>query len=181
MDIVSVLSLFAGAVSLTALVLLLKLRSTQLELERTQRRMARLDELADGIARETSELPALRSADRLRRYDTPVPAFDSGKFETVGLEFNTEDVIEEIPFKPAALVEDDDFAAPRLGGVDDDFAAPRMGSVADDIPPRLVPQRPRRDTPVTTPHGFAPRNTDSLVAVGSIQVRSDEIDRIPED
>ena len=135
----------------TSLVLLARLRETERVLERTQSRMARLDEVADGLA--DLEYAATHEEARTR-LDTPVTesSRESGQFAAIGLQFDTEDVF------------DDEL----------DFAPPQMASkVTGDR--RQKPSRVRHKTPAGSPKTFAPRSADSVVEVGSIQVRSDEL------
>ena len=164
--------LIALIATTTSLLLFGKLRATERELERTRSRMARLDEVANGLAdleyattREEPRTEELRPQEprvekpqlqepRRRRLDTPVTltAQDSGQFAAIGLQFDTEDVFEDEP----------------------DFAPPQMASEpAEDR--RQKPSRPRHQTPTGSPKTFAPRSTNSVVEVGSIQVRSDEL------
>lgn len=152
--------------------LLVRLRTTRLELERTQRRMARLDELADNFAElETDAIERTRAAaedfeeldeeeliELVEKYPEPefvmsVPA--AAEFET-GLQFDSESMF------------------------DDDFAPPGM-AVSAHNPRRQKPSRRHYKTPVGSPRNNTPRSMESIVAVGSIQVRSDEISRQPED
>jgi len=157
----TILLLLFSIVTGISLVLFRRLRRTERELERSRLRMARLDEIADDLANRESDprwstWPPPAELDRPRQ-DTPADLrHDSGRFEAAGLQFDTEDTF------------------------DDDFAAPQMAAeTSSDRQQR--PSRPHHRTPVGSPRTFAPRPKESVVEVGSIQVRSEELARDPDD
>lgn len=155
----------AAVSTVTTAVLAVKLRTTQQELRRTQLRMQRLDAIADDVARRETEatyahVDVEESADVSFQPRTPPPPEleaelaalrDSGKFQPIGLQLDSEDVFDE-----------DDFAAPRM--------APTMRAHAQQ-----KPSRERYETPVASPRALMPPHQpqEALVAVGSISVRSD--------
>lgn len=133
-----------------------KLRTTRRELSRARRRMARLDEVADELASREVETELARSADEESSDMAPTGlSRDSGSFAPVGLQHDTDEVLE-----------------------DELFAAPRMG--LDVIKPKQQASRQRHQTPSGSPRTLMPEAKHSLVAVGKIQIRSDYVDEAEE-
>lgn len=152
--------------------LFLRLRANEVELERAYRRMARLDEFADAFTDvETEEAartwPAADYVEELQdheiielvekepesEYTMSVPgARETGRFDGLGAQFDSEAMF------------------------DDDFAPPGMAVGAKSAGQQRA-ARQRHKTPVGSPRNNTPRSMESIVAVGSIQLRTDEISR----
>lgn len=164
MNLLATLYLLLGLTTATSVMLLVLWRRAERDLMRVRRRMARLDELADGVAASAFDKPSLvEEFDGPRyRYDTPVDMRDSGKFVPVGLAFDSAEFFED----------EDDFVPPRMTS-----EVEEVEETAEEIPV-LKPGRPRYDTPVGSPQPKAP---GSVMEIGSIQVRSDEVVRVNED
>jgi len=138
------------ALATISLVLHTRLTATELELERSQRRMARLDEIVNEIVSE--EL----LAQLVREVQDPPPIPKDARWVPIGLEFDSESLLED----------------------DEELVPPRMTVTVREVR-RQTPSRLRYETPVVTPRKTLPpgERVASIVEVGSIQLRSDELTR----
>lgn len=109
-----------------------------------------------------------RTEQRMARLDAIIDEFAAQEEESTRIRLDSEQLV--------AVRRGLDFDTDDI--MDDDFAAPQMAADVKDPSGDDIPQMPVREriaTPVTTPRGTLPPGSESILEVGSIQVRAKEL------